>query len=231
MRRYKRFLADVVSSDGRHLTMHCPNTGAMTGCAEPGSRVWFSTSASAKRKYPHTLQIVETSAGHRVGINSAMANAVVEEALATGRLDALDVVSWQREVPLPMESGRIDFSIATRDAMQTWVEVKSVTLALGDGWGAFPDAVSARATRHVAILQRLRAAGARALLLFCVQHTGIERVRPAAEIDAGYAAAIERAMNAGVEVVAYGCDVDAKGIAITRRLPFQLNGVGEGSLA
>lgn len=224
VKRYKRFLADVTASNGRHLTMHCPNTGAMTGCAEPGSRVWYSTSTTKSRKYPHTLEIIETSAGHRVGINSALANTIVEEALRVGRLPELDAESWRREVTLPNEAGRIDFSITTRAGTPCWVEVKSVTLALDGGWGAFPDAVSARATRHVEVLQHLCNAGARAVLLFCVQHTGIERVRPAAEVDPRYAAAIGRAVAAGVEVIACGCRIDARGIAITHRLPFALNG-------
>ena len=80
LRRYKRFLADVELPDGVTLTAHCPNTGAMTGCAEPGSRVWLSVSDSRTRKYPHTWELVETSEGMAC-IHSARANAVVREAL------------------------------------------------------------------------------------------------------------------------------------------------------
>ena len=79
VRRYKRFLADVETPDGV-LTVHCPNTGAMTGCTEPGLEVWFSTSDNPRRKYRHTLEVVCTPAG-RVGINSARANDLVAEAL------------------------------------------------------------------------------------------------------------------------------------------------------
>ena len=87
-RRYKRFLADVLLDSGETLTVHCPNTGAMTGCAEPGSPVWLSRSDSKTRKYPHTWELVETAAGLAC-IHSARANKVVLEALAENRVAEL----------------------------------------------------------------------------------------------------------------------------------------------
>ncbi len=208
--------------------MHCPNTGAMTGCADPGSRVWYSTSADPKRKYPNTLEIVETAAGHRIGINSARANAVVDCALDRGRIEEIQARNVRREVRLPDAAGegaggRIDFVVAAPTGRDCYIEVKSVTLMLDDGWGAFPDAVSARATRHVEALARIRASGARAVLLFCVQHTGITRVRPADHIDATYARALRHAVASGVEVLAYGCAVDRLGIELCGRLPVALS--------
>ena len=84
VRRYKRFLADLTTPDGL-LTVHCPNTGAMLGCAEPDSEAWYSTSDNPKRKYPHTLEVV-VSANGRVGVNTARANQLVAEALSAGTL-------------------------------------------------------------------------------------------------------------------------------------------------
>ena len=74
LRRYKRFLADVELPGGEVLTVHCPNTGAMTGCTPAGARVWLSRSDSRTRKYPHTWELVETEAGLAC-IHSARANA------------------------------------------------------------------------------------------------------------------------------------------------------------
>src|SRR4051812_9161 len=186
LRRYKRFLADIVAEDGETLTIHCPNTGAMTGCDAPGSRIWFSRSANTARKYPHTLELVE-SHGDLVGVNSARANAVVGEALEARRIPELDGVSLKREADPPDDTAvRFDFRIdfANRDAC--FVEVKSVTLSKGNGLGAFPEAKSARALRHVEALTRVRASGYGAVLLFCVHHNGIERVMPADTIDPDY---------------------------------------------
>lgn len=40
-RRYKRFLADVTIETGEMITIHCPNTGSMRNCADPGFGVWL----------------------------------------------------------------------------------------------------------------------------------------------------------------------------------------------
>src|SRR5690554_8187840 len=61
LKRYKRFLADVELPNGDLITIHCPNTGAMTGCAEPGMNVWMSASNNPKRKYPYTWELAETA--------------------------------------------------------------------------------------------------------------------------------------------------------------------------
>lgn len=221
-RRYKRFLADVVLPSGQCVTMHCPNTGAMTGCADPGSRIWYSTSDDLRRKYAHTLEIVETDGGDRIGINSARANAVVEHALEARRIPELASAQWSREVRIPGEKGRFDFRLQQTDGSACYVEVKSVTMKLDDDWGAFPDAVSVRAKRHVEGLARLRKSGVRAVLLFCVQHSGVRRMKPADHIDPDYGAALRAAVAAGVEVLCYGCSIDSESIRIDRRLPIAM---------
>ena len=222
VRRYKRFLADVEVAGRGVVTMHCANTGAMLGCDTPGSRAWFSTSDNPKRKYPHSLELVEVRDGARactVCVNTARPNAVVEEALATGKIAELRHGPRRREVAIPGEPGRFDFALGEDPA--TFVEVKSVTLCR-DGVGAFPDAVSERARRHVEALARCVARGNRSVLLFCVPHTGIRRVTVADDIDPRYGEAVREAVAAGVEVLAYGCVVTPEEVAIERALPLEL---------
>jgi sugar fermentation stimulation protein A len=218
-RRYKRFLADVEFDDGERVTVHCPNTGAMTGCAPPDSRAWVSVSTNPARKYRHTLEVVRTPLGD-VGINSARANALVAEALAAGAIDALaGYPRFVREVRAPDEQGRFDF-LMTGAPPDCYVEVKSMTLALGGGRGAFPDAVSERAKRHVEALERLCKSGCRGVLLFCAQHSAIRCANLAEDIDPDYAAAVRRALASGVEVIAVACAVSAVGIRVTNAIPF-----------
>ena len=87
--RYKRFLADVETPEGEVLTIHCANTGAMTGCATPGDTVWYSTSDSLTRKYPHSWELTETQQGHWICVNTLRANQLVAEALDQHQLPSL----------------------------------------------------------------------------------------------------------------------------------------------
>ncbi len=221
LRRYKRFLADVQLPNGSQITMHCPNTGAMTGCSDPGSNVWYSSSDNPKRKYVHTLEIVEDAQGHLIGINSALANRLVEEWLAQGKLPALSGYTIvQREVAIPGGSGRFDFRLSSDSKPHCYVEVKSMTLHVGNGFGQFPDAPSKRATRHIEALQNCVTEGNRAVLLYCVQHSGILRAGVATEIDPVYSKAVRHARAAGVEILAYAADIKVDGFEFLRQLKF-----------
>ncbi|MEM0953369.1 MAG: DNA/RNA nuclease SfsA [Pseudomonadota bacterium] len=220
-RRYKRFLADVVTDSGEALTVHCPNTGAMTGCATPGSRVWLSLSASKTRKYPHTWELVDTEGGMAC-IHSARANAVVAEALEAKHIPQLAIYEEIRREVRYGNNSRADFKLASAHCPDCTVEVKSVTLCLDNGVGLFPDAVSVRATRHLQELSELACAGERAVILFCVFHSGIRSVQPAQQIDPAYADALARALDAGVEAMAWKTHISPAGLALSESLPVVL---------
>lgn len=218
-RRYKRFLADINTAEGESLTVHCPNTGAMLGCDQPGSEIWYSHSENPARKYAHTLEVVVTGTGI-AGINSARANGLVAEALQCDRawLPELQGVELVRsEAAIPDARGRFDFQL--RDGgRDCYLEVKSVTLCDADGTGRFPDAVSARGLKHIEALERRVGAGNRGILVFCAQHSGIERIRPADEIDPVYGAALRAAHRKGLEVYGCGCTLSPFEIRIDRSL-------------
>ncbi|OCR21990.1 XRE family transcriptional regulator [Pseudomonas syringae] len=219
--RYKRFLADIETTSGELLTIHCPNTGSMFNCMMPGGRVWFSRSSDPKRKLPGTWEISETPQGRLACINTGRANHLVEEALRAGVISELNgFTGLKREVAYGQEKSRVDFRLDYPDG-PAFVEVKSVTLGFdGSSVAAFPDAVTLRGARHLRELASLARDGVRAVLLYCVNLTGVEAVRPAAEIDPGYAAALRDAMAAGVEVLAYGVQLTSEEIFIDR--PLQL---------
>lgn len=222
LRRYQRFLADVRLDNGQQITAHCPNTGAMTGCAEPGSRVWLTRSDNPRRKYPFTWQVVERD-GRRICIHSALANAVVAEALDEGMISPLAAYSsYQREVKLASGS-RVDFALRGEAAQpDCYMEVKSVTLDLGGGRGAFPDAVSVRARRHIEELMALRQQGFAAALCFAVLHTGIEQVSPARHIDPVYADLLVEAERQGVQLLAYRVGINEREMRLREPIPVLL---------
>ncbi|TPV30930.1 DNA/RNA nuclease SfsA [Pantoea anthophila] len=212
--RYKRFLADVVTPEGEQLTIHCANTGAMTGCATPGDQVWYSTSGSLTRKYPHSWELTETQAGEWICVNTLRANQLVAEALDQNRIAELTgYAQRQAEVRYGSEKSRIDFLLRAEGRRNCYIEVKSVTL-LHEGKGYFPDAVTIRGQKHLRELATVAAEGHRAVLLFAVLHSGIEDVSPARHIDAAYAEQLAQAQREGVEVFAYQADLSAAGIVL-----------------
>lgn len=207
IQRYKRFLADVALPTGEIITIHCPNTGSMKNCLLPDSPCWYSTSVSAARKYPHTLEIVTTPHGYLAGINTARANSLVECAITTGVIAELQgYTSLRREVVYGNEKSRIDF-LLENEAGKCYVEVKNVTLMDAEGQGLFPDAVSERGSKHLRELMQMTHEGHRAVLLFCVQHTGIQWVEPADLIDSVYGKTLREAITQGVEVIAYQAEI------------------------
>lgn len=221
LRRYKRFLADVELPGGEQITVHCPNTGAMTGCAEPGSRVWLSTSDSKTRKYPQTWELVETPGGMAC-VHSARANRVVREAFEAGRIEGFEDFPDIRSEVKYGKGSRADLLLQGTSG-RVFVEVKSVTLCLDGGQGVFPDAVSERGRKHLQELQGILDTNTRAVLFFCVFHQGIDRVSAAGEIDPRYRDALEQAIAAGVEVLAWRAAIAPTGIELQQVLPFTLD--------
>ena len=222
LRRYKRFLADILLDDGREVTAHCANTGAMTGLAQEGARVWLSFHDDPKRKLAWSWELVEVmipTGTALASVNTSRTNGLVREALARGSV--LDqIASWKPEVKV--DDARLDFKVLDHFGHATWIEVKQVTLLQQEGVGAFPDAVSTRALRHVQALEARVADGDSAMLLFCATHTGINAVRPAADIHPAYASAVKAAAERGVQIKAYGCHIDTSAMTLTHALPVLL---------
>jgi len=218
IRRYKRFLADV-QLEGGVITAACPNTGSMLGCCEPGSRVWLSQSDRATRKYRHTWEIVEVGRV-MVGINTGLPNGLVAEAIGAGAIPELaGYASLRREVAFGEERSRVDLLLEDPARAPCYVEVKNVTAAVTRGIALFPDAVSDRGAKHLRELMRLKAAGLRPVQLYCVQRGDVGEVRPADAIDPEYGRTLRRALEAGVEVMAYRAKVTPREIRLEERIP------------
>ena len=220
IRRYKRFLADVEFADGSLTTVHCPNTGGMLGCADPGMQVCLSHASNPERKYPLTWELVEALPGVWVGIHTGRTNGLVREAIEAGALQELaGYGSLRGEVTLG-QGFRVDFLLSGHPRKpDCCLEVKNVTAAVQAGVALFPDAVSERASRHLRELMDRAAAGMRAMLCFCVQRDDVTEVRPADAIDPTYGRTLRQALGAGVEVIAYAARVSPEEVALYRRVP------------
>jgi len=203
IKRYKRFLADITLANGEETTIHCANTGAMTGCAEVDDTVWYSTSNNPKRKYPFSWEFTETKNEHFICVNTQRANQLTEEALNNQVITQItDFKQLKREVKYGEENSKVDFFMLDKNGVNTFLEVKSVTLLEGDQ-GYFPDTVTTRGQKHLKELIEQVEQGHRAILLFTVLHSGINSVKAALHLDKKYAELLEIAHNKGVEIIAY----------------------------
>jgi sugar fermentation stimulation protein A len=223
VRRYKRFLADIELASGQVILAHCPNPGAMRTCAPDRARVWVWKTANPKRKLAYTWELVEAE-GALVCVNTARANSVIAEAIAAAAIPELaGYASLRPEVAVGQS--RIDFQLAghRERAGVCFVEVKNVTLHLGDRVGAFPDSVTTRGTRHLRELMAIAAGGDRAVLMFCVGRDPTDKVVPAAHIDPVYAETLREAAGSGVEVLAYACAISEREIRLAGRVPVDLD--------
>lgn len=222
VRRYKRFLADVVLPSGAEVTVHVANPGAMLGLATPGARVWLSRSANAKRKLAYSWELVEVDLGagvEVVGVDTAHPNALVAEALAVGRIPPLSGYDTiRREVPYGRGS-RVDFRLAREGRPACYLEVKNVHLMRAPGLAEFPDCVTARGARHLDELADMAAAGERAVMLFLVQIGSATRFALARDLDPAYGAAFDRARARGVEAIAWTCSLTTEAIELVREIP------------
>ena len=204
-RRYKRFLSDVELADGRLVTAHCPNTGSMRTCWQPGARVQLSHSDNPRRKLAWTLERVDMGQGW-IGVHTGRTNQVIGEGLRGRMIETLNGYARVRgEAVCPhadLPRTRFDFLLSDGMGPDAWIEVKNVTLLEGDCL-RFPDAVTDRGRKHLQVLAQLRRQGARAVMIYALNRPEGSCFSPADEIDPAYGASLRQAVqDAGVELLA-----------------------------
>ena len=220
VRRYKRFLADMVLEDGTEVTAHCPNSGSMMGLSAPGLRCWLEPVAGRGRKLPYAWRLVELGGGHWAGIDATLPNRVVGEGLRAGRIAALAGYETVRAEVAYGTRSRVDFLLEGPRG-RAFVEVKNVHLRRDGAWAEFPDCVTARGAKHLAELAEVAARGDRAVLLYLVQRTDCARLRLAGDLDPAYARAAAQAAAAGVEFLAMGTVISPRGVGLGDQIPVE----------
>jgi sugar fermentation stimulation protein A len=222
MKRYKRFLADVELADGRAVTAHCANPGAMTGLNMPGMQVWLEPNDDPKRKLKLSWKLAELPddlGGGLVGIDTSLPNKVIGEALTARVVPELAHYSGVRPEVKYGANSRIDFLLTEPGYPDCYVEVKNSHLRRTGTWAEFPDSVTKRGAKHLGEMSEMVRNGARAVTLFLVQRDDCDRFRLAADIDPTYAAATDAAREVGVETLVYGSVITMSGVTLGSRLP------------
>jgi sugar fermentation stimulation protein A len=215
--RYKRFFADLVLDDGQEITAHCPNPGAMLGVRDAGQGAWVSWSDDPKRKLAYTLQLVEQG-NALVGINTLLPNRLVAEPLAADAIPELSGYAAIKPEVKYAEASRVDFLLTHPDRPPCWLEVKNCHFSRTPGLAEFPDCKAQRSTRHLEDLTAQVREGHRAVVLFVVQREDCEIFSACAELDPQFAAGLDAAEQAGVEVLVYACEMGTASVRIARRI-------------
>ena len=215
IKRYKRFFADV-KLDKQIVTAHCPNTGSMKGLLNEGNEVYLLPNNDPKRKLKYGLEIIKTRK-NLVGVNTHMANKIVHHALEENLIKELkNNDSIKPEVFFNKET-RFDFLIE-KNEKKSFVEVKNVTLFRDKKTAEFPDAITTRGSKHLLTLIDAIKKGYKSYLIFLVQIQNMEYFKIAKDIDTEYYKNYLIAKKAGVNFLAYRCNISTKKIYIDKKI-------------
>lgn len=220
VKRYKRFIADVVLETSERVTAHCPNSGSMLECCEPGRPVYLSYHNNPKRKLKYTWELIEMPSS-LVGVNTLIPNSLVATSIATGALAEFKYYDSLRREVKTSHGSRIDLLLTQNDQDPCFVEIKNCTL-VNNGTAYFPDATTSRGLKHLNELQTLVSSGARCVMFYLIQRMDAEIFQPADHIDPKYGKELRNAVANGVEIMVYDVDINLEQIVLRRRVPHAL---------
>ena len=219
LKRYKRFLADIILEDGTEVVSHCPNPGSMMGLATAGTTVWLEPNNDPKKKLKYGWRLVECK-NQMICIDTGIANIVIKEALEKEEIPELSYQGFKPEVKYS-DNSRIDF-LLTSPSQQTYLEIKSVTLMREKGLAEFPDSITKRGIKHLEDLSKMVTSGHKAVLLFLCMRNDVDRVRIAADLDIIYSASIKAALKSGVQLICYDTQVTRFGVRLGKPIVVEI---------
>jgi sugar fermentation stimulation protein A len=220
VKRYKRFIVDVKLADGEVVAAHCPNSGSMQECCEPGRPVYLSFHDNPKRKLKYTWELIEMPAS-MVGINTLIPNRLVAESIEAGLISDLNGYDTLAREVKTSDNTRLDILLSSEDGNRCYVEIKNCTL-VKEGVACFPDAVTSRGLKHLIELSFLVSKGFRCVIFYVIQRMDATIFQPADHIDPAYGRGLRQALKHGVEIMVYDTRIDLKTIRLNRKIPYRL---------
>ncbi len=215
IKRYKRFFVDIKLGK-KIATAHCPNTGSMEGLLAEGNKVYLTPNNNPKRKLKYGLEIIK-SRNNLVGVNTHMANRIVEHGLKNNLIKELKNNYTIKPEVFFNKDTRFDFFLEKKDK-KCFVEVKNVTLFRNKDIAEFPDAPTKRGIKHLLALIDATKKNYKSYLIFLVQIQKMKYFKIAKDIDEKYYNNYIQAKKAGVNFLAYRCNISSKQIFIDKKL-------------
>ena len=211
IKRYKRFFADI-NVNNELITAHCPNTGSMMGLLSKGNEVWVTKNDNPNRKLKYTLEIIKKEKS-LIGVNTHRANKIVQHGLENKLINEFKKVKLIKPEFKFSKNTRFDFLCDKKI-----IEVKNVTLTRENKVAEFPDAITSRGTKHLIKLVDSLKKKYDPYVLFLTQIQGIEYFKIAKDIDYNYYENYLIAKKAGVNFLAYRCNLSSKEIKIEKKI-------------
>ena len=215
IKRYKRFFLDV-KLNKEIITAHCPNTGSMKGLLEEGNEVYLLKHDDPKRKLKYGLEIIKAKK-NLVGVNTHMANKIVHHGLKNNLIKELTNNETIKPEVFYDKKTRFDFLIEKK-GQKSFLEVKNVTLFRGKKTAEFPDAITARGSKHLLTLIDAIKKGYKSYLIFLVQIQNMEYFKIANDIDNEYYKNYLMAKKAEINILVYRCKISSKEIYIEKKI-------------
>lgn len=217
VKRYKRFLADVMLDQGHVVTAHCPNSGSMKACCEPGRPVYLSYHDNPKRKLKYTWEIIDMGSS-LVGVNTIVPNRLVRAAAQAGIISELTGYEKVDAEVKVSDRSRLDLVLSDPIKGTCFVEIKNCSL-VNEGHAQFPDAVTERGLKHIHELEHLLDQGYRCMMFYLIQRMDATVFSPADHIDPAYGKALRHAVDKGVEIAVYDVNITFESILLGNKVP------------
>jgi len=217
LRRYKRFLADVIFKSGEKKTVYCPNPGSMLGLTDKNTKIWLQESISKNSKYKFIWRLVESNTGKLICIDTQMANKVVYENLLKREIPELKRYKEIISEPKVADGSRLDFLLKSKGEKSCFIEVKSSTLSRFPNISEFPDSVTARGSKHLSLLTNLKNDGFRAIQIYLIQRSDTNFFKIAKDIDHQYFKSFQIAKKSGVEILILQSQISYNGIELSKK--------------
>lgn len=219
LKRTLGFLTEVVVPNKRTLVIRSPNLKSLPDCEILGTRVWFS--AASGFNYLPTWELAEVDHGHLVCVNhehvkpafgEAIRNNVIKELI--GYKPFTGVCAYETlKKPLIFLQKKTD---------SCFVGLEHVAESNKMGESFMDDNI----TNTMEVLNKLikaKSEGHRAILCFCVFNTKAKCIKLSKNVKNKFKQLIEKALNTGVEIVAYKASISLSEVSLTLAIPALLS--------